>query len=75
MSTWSTVIKKPYRTTPTIRLLDSRSASGSSGSAMSPHSCAISAVSTERRGSFLKDDFAPKVAASLEPYAQRRMWG
>jgi hypothetical protein len=54
-----------YRTTPTMRLLDSRSARGSEGCEISPHSCAMSAVRTERRGSFLKDDLAPSVAANL----------
>lgn len=48
-----------------MRLLDRRSASGSAGSAMRSHSCEMSAVKTERLGSFLKDDLAPRVAANL----------
>lgn len=55
-----------YRATPTIRLLESLSARGSTGSAISPHSCEMSAIRTERLGNFLNDDFAPKVAASLQ---------
>lgn len=33
---------------------------------MRPHSWEMSAVRTERLGNFLKEDFAPRVAASLE---------
>ncbi len=51
---------------PTIRLLDKRSARGSEGSEMRPHNWAILAVMIERRGSFFKEDLAPRVAASLE---------
>ena len=54
-----------YRAAPIIRLLDNLSARGSGGSAISLHSSDMSAVKTERFGSFLKDDFAPSVAASL----------
>lgn len=58
-----------YRATPTMRLLDNLKASGSAGSAMRSHSCAISAVNTERLGSFLKVDLEPRVAASLFSWA------
>lgn len=57
--------KASYRTTPNIRLLDRRSASGSTGSDIKSHSWAISALSTDLLGSFLKVDLEPKVAASL----------
>jgi hypothetical protein len=50
---------------PTIRLLDNLNANGSEGSAIRSHSCAISAVRTERFGSFLNVDLEPNVAASL----------
>lgn len=58
-------LTNPYRATPTIRLLERRRAKGSCGSAIRPHSCDIFAVKTERLGSLLKEDFDPKVAASL----------
>lgn len=63
-----------HLTTPNMRLLDKRSASGSTGCTMRPHNCPMSAVSTDRLGSFLKVDFDPSVAASLKnrqqaPYA------
>jgi hypothetical protein len=48
-----------------MRLLDNLKANGSTGSDMRLHSCPISAVMTDLRGSFLKDDFDPRVAASL----------
>ena len=54
-----------HRATPIMRLLESRRARGSGGSTMRSHSWEMSAVSTERLGSFLKEDFAPRVAASL----------
>lgn len=54
-----------HRATPTIRLLDNRKAKGSTGSAIRSHSCAISAVRTERFGSLLNVDLEPNVAASL----------
>lgn len=54
-----------HLTTPTIRLLDRRRESGSNGSETRSHSFAISAVKIERRCSFLKFDFGPRVAASL----------
>ena len=54
-----------YRATPTIRLDDSRRARGSLGWAIRSHNCEISAVKTDRLGSFLNDDLEPKVAASL----------
>lgn len=48
-----------------MRLLDNLNASGSEGSAIRSHNWEISAVRTERFGSFLNVDFDPKVAASL----------
>lgn len=54
-----------YRTTPNIKLLESRNARGSSGSEIRSHNWVMSAVSTERLGNFLKVDLDPKVAASL----------
>lgn len=54
-----------HRATPTIRLDESRRASGSFGSAIRSHNCEISAVKTDRLGSFLKDDLEPSVAANL----------
>lgn len=54
-----------HRATPIIRLLDSLRARGSAGSLMRSHSWDISAVSTDRLGSFLNVDFEPRVAASL----------
>ena len=48
-----------------MRLEDNRRARGSLGSAMRSHNCEISAVRTDRLGSFLKDDLGPRVAASL----------
>lgn len=54
-----------HRATPTIRLLDNLSARGSAGSAMRSQSWEISAVSTDRLGSFLNVDLEPRVAASL----------
>ena len=59
------VVKKTYRTTPNIRLLDNLNASGSTGSEMRSHSFAMSAVRTDFLGSFLNADFEPRVAASL----------
>ena len=62
---------KTHRATPTIRQLESRSARGSVGSMMSSHNCDISAVKTERLGSFLNLD--PKVAANLNyKYVNKR---
>ena len=54
-----------HRTTPTIKLLDRRNASGSSGSDIRVQSSIILAVRTERRCSFFKVDVEPRVAASL----------
>lgn len=54
-----------HLTAPTIKLLDKRSARGSGGSAIRLHSSEMSAVITERRGNFLKDDLGPNVEASL----------
>ena len=59
------LIARTYRTTPNIRLLDSRNASGSAGSDIWSHNCDISAVRTERFGNFLNADLEPRVAASL----------
>jgi hypothetical protein len=39
---------------------------------MRSHNRVISAVSTERLGSFLKDDFEPRVAASLPSFLKLR---
>lgn len=55
-----------------MRLLDKRNAKGSGGSAMRLQSWGMSADVTERLGSFLKDDFAPRVAASLRSRAETR---
>ena len=55
-----------YRTTPNIKLLDSRRARGSFGSEIKSQSWVMSAVRTERFGSFLKLDLEPSVAASLK---------
>ncbi len=57
---------KTYRATPTIKLLESRSARGSAGSVMRPQSWIMSAPMTSRFGSFLNEDLAPSVAASLQ---------
>ena len=57
---------KTYRAAPTSRLLDRRSARGSAGSAMRSQSWAMSALMTSRFGSLLKEDLAPRVAASLQ---------
>lgn len=54
-----------YRAAPYIRLLDSLKANGSAGVAIRSQSWAISAVITDRFGSFLKADFEPSVAANL----------
>lgn len=62
-----------YRTTPNIKLLDNRSARGSDGSEMRSHNCVISAVRTERFGSFLKEDRDPSVAANLSNEIRRGM--
>jgi hypothetical protein len=57
---------KTYRATPTIKLLERRSARGSAGSVMRPQSWIMSAPMTSRFGSFLNEDLAPRVAASLQ---------
>ena len=57
---------KTYRATPTIRLLESRSARGSAGSVIRPQSWVMSAPMTSRFGSLLNEDLAPRVAASLQ---------
>lgn len=57
---------KTYRATPTIKLLESRSARGSTGSVMRPQSWVMSAPMTSRFGSLLNEDLAPRVAASLQ---------
>jgi hypothetical protein len=57
---------KTYRATPTIKLLESRSARGSAGSVMRPQSWMMSAPMTSRFGSLLNEDLAPRVAASLQ---------
>ena len=51
-----------------MRLLDKRKARGSGGLTMRLQSCEMSAVITERLGSFLKDDLGPRVAANLYPW-------
>ena len=56
---------RTHRAAPIIRLLDSLRARGSFGCMMRLHNCAISAVWTDRLGSFLKVDLDPRVAASL----------
>lgn len=55
-----------HRTTPNIRLLDSRKARGSTGSEMRSHSLVMSAVRTDFLGSFLNADLDPRVAANLD---------
>jgi len=57
---------KTYRATPTIKLLERRSARGTEGSVMRPQSWVMSAPITSRFGSFLNEDLAPRVAASLQ---------
>ena len=58
--------KGTHRTAPNIKLLDRRRANGSAGSEIRLHSPVISAVITDRLGSFLNADFDPSVAASLD---------
>ena len=58
-----------------MRLLDNLRASGSEGSAIRSHNCEISAVRTERFGSFLNIDFEPKVAASLQDVVTKSITG
>jgi hypothetical protein len=60
------VLRCTHRTTPTIKLLESRSARGSGGSEIRLQSWIMLAVSTERRGSDFKVDLEPSVAASLK---------
>lgn len=55
-----------HLTTPTRRLLESRSASGCSGSMICSHSSEMSALRMNFLLSFLKEALAPIVAASLQ---------